>query len=226
MAPLPMLLGHRGARACASVAENTFASFDLALEQGCEGFEFDVRVTGCGRAVICHDAEVDGITVAKAGCDQLQHLPELGSVLAHYAHRAFLDIELKVKGLESQVLVALNQHVPQRGYVVSSFLPEVLSDLRVRSGSVVLGLICDNRKQLESWRDLPVRYVIPHHSLITPELIAAAHDAGHTLLAWTVNDEASMLRLRGWGVDGIISDDTELLVNTLARGATGREASR
>jgi hypothetical protein len=51
MANLPLLLGHRGARASASVAENTFASFDLALRQGCDGFEFDVRLAGDGSAV-------------------------------------------------------------------------------------------------------------------------------------------------------------------------------
>lgn len=218
MSALPLCLGHRGARSCASVAENTIASFDLALEHGCDGFEFDVRLTGCGRVVVCHDAEVDGIAVSKAGCDQLQQLPELGSVLTRYADRAFLDIELKVPALESQVLVVLKEHAPQRGYVVSSFLPEVLAALRVRSGSVVLGLICDKRKQLERWQDLPVQYVIPHYSLITPELVDEVHEAGRMLLAWTVNDKASMLRLHGWGVDGIISDETELLVSTLAAG--------
>ena len=43
----------------AAVPENTFASFDLALEHGCDGFEFDVRLTGCGRAVVCHDPKVE-----------------------------------------------------------------------------------------------------------------------------------------------------------------------
>ena len=45
MAHLPLLLGHRGAVCSLGVPENTFASFDLALEHGCGGFEFDVRLT-------------------------------------------------------------------------------------------------------------------------------------------------------------------------------------
>jgi len=222
MSSLPLLLGHRGARASVSVPENTVASFDLALEHGCTGFEFDVRLKSCGRAVICHDAEVDGIKVSTAPCDQLTHLPELGDVFARYADRAFLNIELKVKGLESQVLTVLKEHIPERGYVVSSFLPEVLSELRVRSGSVVLGLICDKREQLERWQEMAVQYVIPHYSLITRELVGEIHKAGRNLLAWTVNDKASMLRLRDWGVDGIISDDTKLLVNTLGSAGSAR----
>lgn len=213
----PLLLGHRGARATKSVAENTLASFNLALKHGCDGFEFDVRMKNCGRAVICHDPEVDGITVSAAACEELTHLPELRGILARYADRAFLNIELKVPGLESQVLTVLKEHVPQQGYVVSSFLPGVLSELRTRSGSVVLGIICDKQTQLEQWRELPVQYVIPHHSLITQQLLNEVHAAGLNLLTWTVNDKHSMVRLRDWGVDGIISDDTELLVSTLGQ---------
>ena len=40
------------------------------------------------------------------------------------------------------------------------------------------------------------------------------HNAGKNLLTWTVNDPDVMLRLADWGVDGIISDETELLVQT------------
>jgi glycerophosphoryl diester phosphodiesterase len=217
---VPLLLGHRGARASASVPENTPACFDLALQHGCDGFEFDVRLTQCGRCVICHDAKIDGITVAQADSDQLKHLPELRSVLAGYADRAFLDIELKVTGLSSTVLIALGENAPKRGYVVSSFLPEALDDLRTRSGSVVLGLICEKRTQLERWRHSPVQFVIPHYSLITSEVVSDVHSVGCSLLAWTVNDRASMLRLRDMGVDGIISDDTELLVGTFAGGGS------
>jgi len=48
--------------------------------------------------------------------------------------------------------------------------------------------------------------------------VREAHDAGKVLFAWTVNDKASMLRLADWEVDGIISDNTELLVRTLRPG--------
>jgi glycerophosphoryl diester phosphodiesterase len=215
MAIPPLLLGHRGARASASVAENTVASFDLAIQHGCDGFEFDVRLTGCGCAVVCHEPKVRGITVSEAVARELSDLPTVQDVLARFAKRAFLDIELKVPGLASQVLLALGEHPPQRGYVVSSFLPDVLFELSIRSGSIPLGMICENRKQLQRWGDLPLVYVIPEYSLITAELVQQVHQAGRMILAWTVNDKAAMLRLAEWGVDGIISDKTELLVRTL-----------
>src|SRR5438874_482554 len=98
----PLLLGHRGARGRKySVRENTIAAFDLALQHGCDGFEFDVRLTADNCAVVCHDAKFAGITIAKSDAARLRGLPLLETVLERYARNAFLDIEIKVPGLES-----------------------------------------------------------------------------------------------------------------------------
>src|SRR5438552_1113606 len=96
----PLLLGHRGARASRTIQENTLASFDLALEHGCDGFEFDVRLSADGRAVICHDPKVSGIEIARANQCEL-NLPLLGDVVERYAQRAFLNIDRKSTRLNS-----------------------------------------------------------------------------------------------------------------------------
>ena len=215
MASPPLLLGHRGARASSRIPENTLASFDLALDHGCDGFEFDVRLTACGTAVVCHDPKVGKIAVARAQAKRLPQLPKLTDVLQGYGPRAFLDIELKVKDLESKVLAALSTYPPDQDYVVSSFIPEVVMDLEARSSSVHIGIICETAVQLARWRELPVDCVIPQQSLVDRFLIQEVHGAGLRIFVWTVNDPEAMLRLASWGVDGIISDDTELLVRTL-----------
>ena len=211
----PILLGHRGARAVRSVPENTIVSFDLALEHGCDGVEFDLRLTSCGRALVCHNAKVGKVTVARATSRQLLQLPQFADVLRHYGHRIFLDIELKVKGLESKVLEALRERPLNGNYVVSSFLPEVVMELKARSATVPTGIICQKASQLMQWRELPVQYVIVHYSLLTRRLVDLIHEAGKKLFIWTVNDAKSMVQLANWGVDGIISDDTRLLAQTL-----------
>src|SRR6266496_455866 len=119
----PLLLGHRGARASRHIHENTLASFELCLDHGCDGFEFDVRRSVDGETVICHDATYSGMEIAQAPTKNLE-LPSLAEVLQRFSSRAFLDIELKVPGLERQAIAALRAHPPQIGYVVSSFLPE------------------------------------------------------------------------------------------------------
>ena len=219
MCPTPLLLGHRGAHASRSVRENTLPAFDLALEHGCDGFELDARLTLDGAAVICHDADFEGTEIATVTAAELQRLPLVEAVLARYAKQAFLDIELKVPGLAAPVLAALGEQPPENGYLVSSFLPDVLGEVRDSNPSIPLGLICDRRKQLQGWRDLPIDYVIPRYSLVTRELVDQVHNTGKKLFAWTVNDKASMLRFANWGVDGIISDKTALLVSTFRSGS-------
>lgn len=209
----PLLLGHRGARAESSVPENSFPSFDLAFAHGCDGFEFDVRRSGDGCPVVCHDERHGGNLVAQTACGRMRSLPRLEEVLQRYGNRGFLDIELKVRGLETRVLDALREHEPERDFVISSFHPEVVLELKVRSGSVPVGIICQRPSQLMEWRRLPADYVIVHQSLVTRRLIRLVQEAQRRMLVWTVNDKNAMLRFARWGVDGIISDKTALLAS-------------
>jgi glycerophosphoryl diester phosphodiesterase len=211
----PFLIGHRGARAVHAIPENTLASFDRALADGCDGFEFDVRLTADGVAVVCHDPHSAGIDIAQARAEQLLALPRLEEVLARYHEGAFLDIELKVGGLETMVAAMLRKFSPQRGFVISSFVPEVLQQMHAQDTALPLGLICETRAEMSRWKELPVEYVIPHHKLVDPEGITMIKDAGKGILVWTVNDAKGMLRFAQAGVDGIISDDTDLLARTL-----------
>src|SRR5579862_7752218 len=107
MSAPPLLLGHRGIRVLRTAPENSFAAFDAALAQGCDGFEFDVRATADGAMVTVHDPKYLGVTVARARQARLSNLPQLPEVLKKYGTRGFLDIELKVDGMESAVLQLL-----------------------------------------------------------------------------------------------------------------------
>jgi len=215
----PLLLGHRGLRQPKLASENSFAAFDLALEFGCDGFEFDVRLSGTGRAVITHDARVGNVSVANAKRDQLRELPELEAVLVRYGRRVFLDIELKVTGLEQKLLRALRECPPSRDYVVSSFLPDVIMEIAARRTAVPLGIICDKKSQLAKWPALPVDYVIVEQSLVKPKLVEEIQKASRKVIVWTVNDARGMRAMSAMGVDAIISDHPKLLVNTLRAGA-------
>jgi glycerophosphoryl diester phosphodiesterase len=211
----PLLLGHRGARAVKAIPENTIASFDQALADGCDGFEFDVRLTGDGEAVVCHDAESLGVEIARATVEELPGLPLLKDVFARYQDRAFLDVELKVAGLEKATVELVHKHPFRLGFVISSFLPEVLLAVRAQDSAVSLGLICETKAELGRWRELPVEYVIPHQKLVGPAMLRELKGAGKRVFVWTVNSAAEMRRFAEAGVDGIISDDTGRLCRTV-----------
>jgi len=232
----PLLLGHRGARAAAS--ENTIPAFDLALAHGCDGFELDVRLTRDAQAVICHDPRLARRSVRLSTysqlCERLARkqpastrealLPSLDDVLARYANRAWIDIELKAKGLEAHVVAAVRRHGLRRNFCVSSFRSVVLDELRARDPYMPLGFLAKRRWRIARWDRLDVQVVIPHYRLVSARLVDEVHAAGKMLMTWTVNSPRQMRRMAEFGVDAVISDDTELLVKTLNPLKTSRGA--
>ena len=216
MSRSPLLLGHRGARSIPGIGENTFAAFDLALSSGCDGFEFDVRLSADGIAVVAHDPTVEGVEIASTPAAQLPALPRLEVVLARYAERAFLDVELKVPGSGASAVAAVHKYLPQR-CIVSSFLPGVLHEVGGLDDSIALGFICDDPDRLPQWRGLPCEYVIVHYPLASDDVLEEVHASGRSVLVWTVNRAAKMQELVFAGADGIVSDDPALLARTLRR---------
>ena len=211
----PLLLGHRGARRYAP--ENTIAAFDLALEHGCDGFEFDVRLTADQQGVICHDAKYSGHAVADSSLaklrERLASLASLKSVIERYAATAFLDIELKASGRLDLILNALRA-ADRKKFVISSFLPDVLQAVHASDNDIPLGIICENARQLRRWPSMPIRSVILERKLATNFLVEELHSADKQVFVWTVNRQKEMLRLAELEVDALISDDTLLLART------------
>lgn len=213
-----LLLGHRGARLYAP--ENTLAAFDLALEHGVHGFEFDVRCTLDRQTILCHDPRLNRLPLRhhtlkeiQESCNRGAKPPSLEDVLDRYRDH-FLNIELKVRGMELIIARAVKRTRP-RQYFISSFLPSVVRRLYAVDDSLVLGALAQTRWQLCRWPILPVTYVVPHYRLLTPRLMKKLRAAEKKVVTWTVNDPRHMLRAAELGVDAIISDDTKLLVETL-----------
>jgi glycerophosphoryl diester phosphodiesterase len=209
----PLLLGHRGARASREFPENTLDSFELCLKHGCDGFEFDVRLSGDGQAVICHDAAHCHRQIDRTAAASLE-LPTLDDVLKQFSDRAFLDIELKVAGLESSTLASLLKHPLRKGFVISSFLPEVLATICGLDHRIPLGFLCETQEQLQEWSSASAEWVIPRCDLANAQLTQEVHAAGKKIMLWTVNRADRMQEFAEWGVDAIISDDTKLLVES------------
>jgi glycerophosphoryl diester phosphodiesterase len=213
-----LLLGHRGSLRHAP--ENTMQSFELALQHGCDGFEFDVRLTVDRRAAVFHDPAVEGLILSDATFDVVREtasvpVPTLREVWIAFAQRCFLNVELKVPGLEEHVLALWNGEPPRKGMLVSSFVPEVIESIHDAVPEIPLGYICKYPNKLDRWRDLPITTAVLHHSLISPELVQTLREAGNKIFSWTVNAQSEMLRLADLGIDAIISDDTAHLCRIL-----------
>ena len=105
----PLVLGHRGARHAAP--ENSMKAFELALAEGADGVELDVRLDGDGRVIVLHDRTLERVSkgaetrdVEALGAAELarvdigdgERAPLLADVLAwSRERRARVNVELK-----------------------------------------------------------------------------------------------------------------------------------
>ena len=112
----PLRIGHRGAAALAP--ENTIASPALALELGCDLVEFDVL-------------ELDRtLVLAHSPTEVPAELATLDDALAFLAGtEAGVQLDLKTRGAEPELVEALRRHGLVERAVVSSFRPTSLRAL-------------------------------------------------------------------------------------------------
>lgn len=119
----------------------------------------------------------------------------------HPSPKAFVDL-----------LVAVIKHKKIEDRVtIQSFDIRTLQYLHQQYPSISTVLLIEdyNKKsiteQLQELGFTPTVYS-PHYSLVNEGMVAACKLKGMKLVPWTVNDLATMKKLRALGVDGIISD--------------------
>ncbi len=107
MSRTPLIIGHRGASAHAP--ENTLAAFQMAIDAGADGIEFDVQLAKDGVPVVIHDATLKrtGLrqeSVAELTSKQLGKI-DIGSWFnAEYPKRANADFSREAVPTLAQVL--------------------------------------------------------------------------------------------------------------------------
>jgi glycerophosphoryl diester phosphodiesterase len=90
--PSPLILGHRGSSAVAP--ENTLAAFTRCINDGADGFEFDVRLARDRTPVVIHDATLERTAGKRLAISDLTSA-ELGKVdIGSWFNRRFPDKEL------------------------------------------------------------------------------------------------------------------------------------
>jgi glycerophosphoryl diester phosphodiesterase len=211
------VIAHRGASAHAP--EHTIEAYDLALDQGADALELDVRQTADGTLVVLHDETLlrttgDPRPVVCVPDRELARLPgaplPLADVVDRYAGRTELLVE--VKRIAADADPAFLALVDRPGVRVQSFDLLLLRRLRARRPGLPTAAL------LPEFLPPPVvRLALPrlarlgdavsaHAASVDRLLVAAAHARGIAVCAYTVNDEAEMDRLGDLGVDGLITD--------------------
>ena len=219
----PLLLGHRGASAFAP--ENTMAAFELAIEQGAVGIEFDVQVTRDGIPVIIHDDTVDRTTDGTGSVTSMsfaetqaldagdgQKIPTLAELLTTFQDRILYNLEIKNadqqdKGAERAILAELEKHELAANILISSFNEGALRRVKSMAGPkwpvAYLWVHTPSEQTRHALRAVADH---PYHKIIDAEYMAWAKNAGLLVNTWTVDSPEDAERLVSLGVTGIITN--------------------
>jgi len=237
----PLVIGHRGASADAP--ENTIAAFELALEQGADGFELDVHLSADGQPVVIHDFTLER-TIDGAGpvighrvreLKRLdaggwwgrrfrgQRVQTLQEVLERFRDRARFWIELKggsalYPGIEERVVSMVEIYEVVDRALVQSFDHAAIARVRTLNREIPVGaLVAQASLDPGLLRPEAVSAICPVAEVLSEDLFGEIRRAGLDCYVWTVNEPAQMDRLVEWGVNGIITDRPGLLRARLGR---------
>lgn len=218
-------IGHRGSPR--AFLENSLPSFEHALAQHADAVELDVHATADGTVVVHHDPAIRvavdrryvGRELAKMTWSELSevelspdvHVPTLTDVLEFAEGRLRVYIEIKGKGIENQVVAAVQ--LSEADCAVHSFDHTAIGRMRALAPEIPRGILFDSYPSdvVAAMRAVGAEDVWPDWRLVDDRLVSAVHGAGGRVLPWTVNDSNAARRLLDLGVDGLCTDDLALL---------------
>lgn len=247
-APLPLAFAHRGGAYHPEIEglENTLAAFRHAVALGYTYLETDVHVTRDGVLLAFHDTVLDRVTdrtgsvadvtyaeVQQALIGGAEPVPTLAELFDAFPDARF-NIDLKSAGAVDALAAFVEERRAWDRVLVGSFSARRLEAFRRRTR----GRVATSAHPLEVaafvlsptaavarllTRGQPRALQVPHRQgafvVASERLVRRAHAAGLQVHVWTIDDPIEMNLLLDRGVDGIMTDRTDILRDVLrARG--------
>lgn len=236
------IIGHRGARG--EAPENTLGGFRYIQEIGIRAVEFDVRQLKDGKLVIMHDdnfLRTTGIDQQLYACDSTEleaynqaHIwmdwdkqltPTLEQSLL--IMQDFDHLEVEVKAVETQadaerLVLALEQQLQgfEETAVITSFDQKIHSALAHIKSSFKRGLLIEDDirfKAIDQALQLGCCQIGWMNQLATDEIIKATHTEQLAMSVWTVNSIERARQLKDLGIQGLITDFPQLMLQHLKK---------
>lgn len=222
--------------------ENTMAAFRHAVSLGYRHLETDVHVTRDGVLLAFHDSVLDRVTdrvgpVAETSYAEVQQaliggrerVPSLAELFDAFPDARF-NIDLKSHGAVEAMAVFLDEREAWDRVVVGSFSVRRMRAFRSRTAGRVATsahplevaayvVLPSARLARRLTRDRPRVLQVPHRRgrlvVASPGLVRRAHANGLDVHVWTIDDPDEMHLLLDRGVDGLMTDRTDILRDVL-----------
>lgn len=237
--PYPTLFAHRGGGALAP--ENTLAAMRMGLRHSYAAMEFDVKLSTDNVALLMHDESLErtttgfGLVAAKTMVElelvdagawhgeayRGERIPRLTAISKYlHAHGLMANVEIKAcpgREIETGTVVAEFCDELWRDRLVkplmSSFSVESLRAARAAAPDLPMGLLVKipDEQDLALLEQLGAVSIHCDHQHITPELVKFFHLHAYRVMTYTVNEPSRVATLLEMGVDGIFTDNLEVM---------------
>ena len=246
--PRPLAFAHRGGAYHPEIEclENTLAAFRHAVRLGYTYHETDVHVTSDGVLLAFHDTVLDRVTdrtgsiaattyaeVQRALIGGSEPVPTLAELFDAFPDARF-NIDIKSERSVEALASFIEERQAEDRVLIGSFSGSRLNAFRRRTNGrvatsahplevVAFVLSPSGRLARLLTRGRPLALQIPHRrgplTVASRRLVRHAHAAGLQVHVWTIDDPIEMNTLLDRGVDGIMTDRTDILRDVLrARG--------
>lgn len=215
----PAFVAHRGASNRA--IENSIEAISMAVDDGADMVEIDVRVLVDGTPVVVHDARtgrtaredvvVERCEAKRFGTIRLRNegpIPLLRDALSLVGGRVPLNLDIKVVGGTAAVVRVLSEVGYGRNVFLSSALRSECAAARVLAPELACGLVTGrpSASDLAFCRRHALVSIHADHRKLSVLRVRKVHAAGLALVAYTVDESGRLSRLVEMGVDGVFSN--------------------
>ncbi len=204
-------LGHRGAPKQAP--ENTLLSFQRAIDIGVDWIEFDLRRSRDGVLVVIHDDTVDRTTDGKGKVSDMtfgelrmldagngQKIPSLRQVIDLARGRVKMDMEIKERGIEGDIVDAIRSSGIVRQCMVSSFIYDSIRKVKELNPDILTAAIMDKLprntgKCLDAlFDDVNTRTLMISKKIAMEPFVGEVRRLGFSLGIWNADTPAEIER--------------------------------
>ena len=217
-------IGHRGAKGYEP--ENTFVSFQKALDMQVDGIELDVHLSSDSEIIVIHDETIDRTTNGKGFVNTLSllelsairidgkyEIPTLKEVFDLVNQDCFINIELKSYEATDKVVSLIEKYVAKKGwkydrFLVSSFDWNALQQVAFLNDKIPIGVLTETDLDLALAfaKFIQAKSIHPHFHLLTKENTAQIQQKGLQVFPWTINEVEDIQKIKTFNVNGIITD--------------------
>lgn len=219
MSTQPLVIAHRGASA--AFPENTIEAFHGAFALGADWVELDVWSAADGSLVIRHDSDLpDGRPIGSVGAADLPaDVPLLDAALTACAGMG-VNVEIKPHpdhAVVEPVVAAIRAWGGP--VIVSSFDHALVDHVRAIAPDLPTAwlVLNDPASTVDACASAGHFALHPWNPMVDEELVVRCHDAGLAVNTWTVDDPERIAQLAAWGVDGIVTNVSDVARQVISR---------